>query len=482
MAGIGFELRKIYEEEKVFSKQRAYGYVSMIYLGPLLMGILLLIELVFFSHLAGFSIGDRDGMLTVVSYSIFLSLLTTSFFSLIVTRQLSDLLYEEQWDQVLSSFYGSTFFLSVLSTVVSLIFLLFAGLTLLQSCLVWLLIGCLSLSWNAINYLTAIKDYGAVARAYAIAFVGQTVVAYLSFFIKEPTILIAAITVAYVLLATFLIAILNRTFPKGKDFDFTFLTLYDRFPNLFWTGIFLFIGLFSHIVLAWFSPISRAAIGHLRIAPTYDVAMMLAFLTTLISTINFVISLEVRFYPPFSEYLSLFKEGGNIGDIDRTEKKMISILQDEMKYLSWKQLVGSLVCMFGAPLLFYMLPLGFNGQMQGYFQTLCIAYGIFGIGNAFLLILLFFGDYVGAKRATLAFALTSTVASIIVLFLDRSFYGFGFVLGAIALILTAVSQLDRCLNELGYRMVGQQPLQEQEYQGKWSQLAEKMEGMLDDEG
>ena len=41
MAGIGFELRKIYNEDSLFSKQKAYAYAGIVYTGPMLLGILL---------------------------------------------------------------------------------------------------------------------------------------------------------------------------------------------------------------------------------------------------------------------------------------------------------------------------------------------------------------------------------------------------------------------------------------------------------
>ena len=38
MAGIGFELRKIYNEDSLFSKQKAYAYAGIVYTGPMLFG------------------------------------------------------------------------------------------------------------------------------------------------------------------------------------------------------------------------------------------------------------------------------------------------------------------------------------------------------------------------------------------------------------------------------------------------------------
>jgi len=55
MAGIGFELRKIYNEDSLFSKQKAYAYAGIVYTGPMLLGILLTAGVVVLTMVAGIS-------------------------------------------------------------------------------------------------------------------------------------------------------------------------------------------------------------------------------------------------------------------------------------------------------------------------------------------------------------------------------------------------------------------------------------------
>ena len=47
-------------------------------------------------------------------------------------------------------------------------------------------------------------------------------------------------------------------------------------------------------------------------APSHDVPALIAFLTILITTVNFVVSVEVNFYPKYRNYYSLFNDGGTI--------------------------------------------------------------------------------------------------------------------------------------------------------------------------
>ena len=88
MAGIGFELRKIYNEDSLFSKQKAYAYAGIVYTGPMLLGILLTAGVVVLTMVAGISENERDYILSNLTYAIIFSLVITSLFSLVVTLAL----------------------------------------------------------------------------------------------------------------------------------------------------------------------------------------------------------------------------------------------------------------------------------------------------------------------------------------------------------------------------------------------------------
>ena len=49
MAGIGFELKKLFSRRGLFASFRAYGYAGIICTGPMLLGIVLLLDSHIFS-------------------------------------------------------------------------------------------------------------------------------------------------------------------------------------------------------------------------------------------------------------------------------------------------------------------------------------------------------------------------------------------------------------------------------------------------
>jgi len=71
----------------------------------------------------------------------------------------------------------------------------------------------------------------------------------------------------------------------------------DQFLPLAFIGLFTNIGLFAHLVIMWCSPIHVHVQGLFYGAPYHDVPAMIAYLTILITTVNFVVSVEVNFYP-----------------------------------------------------------------------------------------------------------------------------------------------------------------------------------------
>ena len=471
MAGIGFELRKLYEQGGRFSKHRAYGYAGIIYIGPMILGLLLIVSLVYLSQLAGFSNQERDSLLSMISYSILGSLAVTNFFSMIVMRYVSDMLYEDKLDRILPAYFASSVLMLVLGSIFYGGFLIFSGISFSQALLCWLLFGELCLCWNVTNFLTAIKDYKAILMAYGAAIVLILLVGGLSLYLHIPNGLLFSICVTYGALLLSLTYVLCQYFPSSKQLSFEFLNWYDRYTDLFKVGLYIFIGLFAHIIMLWYSPLGRVSIGLFRTAPAYDVPAMLAFLTTLIATVSFVVSVEVFFYPKFKEYYRLYNGNGSLLQIEQAEVEMLEVLQNQMKYLAWKQLLGTILLMFAGSTFLMYLPLGFNAQMKGYFQTLCLAYGLYAVGNSSLLILLYFADYKGAKFCARLFAGATVILTFCSLFLDRSFYGYGFLMAAALLFLSSIHRLNNFIEDLSYHVLGAQPLVYKEKVGFFGKIA-----------
>lgn len=244
----------------------------------------------------------------------------------------------------------------------------------------------------------------------------------------------------------------------------------DAFLPLAFTGLCTNIGLFAHLVICWAGPLGVQVKGLFYGAPYYDVPALIAFLTILVTSVNFVVSVEVNFYPKYRNYYSLFNDGGVVGDIVTAEEEMLAVLNRELRFTALKQLFVTAAVLSLENTLLALLPLGFNDLMHGYFRTLCVGYGLYAVGNTILMILLYFTDYGGAVAAAAVFAVSASGLTALSMAFDPAFYGFGFLIGAALFYLVTLFRLDVFTANLPYRVLGQQPIVAETKSGRFTRL------------
>lgn len=451
---------------------RAYGYAGIVCTGPMLLGVLLQVGILVLCGLWGVGRANQDLLVCMVTYTLLASLTLTSFFSMPVTRFLADMLFAEREDEILPSFWGSNAIMLVSGTVLYGVFLLFSGATLLQGLLCLWLFNIMIVNWNGMSYLTAIKDYRGILCSFAAAIGVACLCALAALALGLPPVegLLASIALGYGVMLAWDVVLLYRYFPQSDRSPWRFLRWLDQFMPLALTGLFTNLGLFAHLVIIWAGPIGVQIKGLFYGAPYHDVPALIAFLTTLVTTVNFVVSVEVNFYPRYRDYYSLFNDGGVVGDIVVAEEEMLSTLNSELRFCALKQLFVTAAVISLETTVLSALPLGFNNLMHGYFRTLCVGYGLYAVGNTILLILLYFTDYKGAVLASGLFAGVAGLATAVSLLLPQQFYGFGFLLGAVVFFIVALLRLDTYTANLPYRILSQQPIVATDKTGRFTQL------------
>jgi uncharacterized membrane protein len=198
----------------------------------------------------------------------------------------------------------------------------------------------------------------------------------------------------------------------------------------------------------------------------------------LITTIGFVTSVEVRFYPEYRRYYSLYNDGGSISDIEAAEDRMVEVLSRELTYCGYRQAVCTVLFVVFGGFIMDVLPLGMMDLGKGIFRTLCVGYGLYAIANAMMLILLYFEDYTGSVLATGAFAL---VANTITIWQaargDTAYYGVGFMAGAIVYFTIAIVRLEWSTRRLPYLLLGRQEAFAAPGAGVFSRLGDRLTRM-----
>ena len=482
MAGIGFELKKLFAKKGVLNSAKAYGYAAVICTGPMLLGVLLLLGIMALCTFFGVGLHTRELLICMITYTLIASVTVSSFFSMVVTRYVADMLFEEKNQAVLPAFWGSTLIMLMVGSVLYGIFLVFSGATFLQGILCFTLFGELIIVWNAMSFLSAIKDYKGIFLSFLTSVAVSILLGALLLWLGSPVIesLLFSVSVGYGVMLIWDVILLHQYFPHTAPGAFTFLKWIDAFLPLALSGFFMNIGMFSHLVIMWFSDIGVRVNGLFYGAPWYDVPALLAFMTALMTTVNFVVSVEVNFYPKYRNHYSLYNDKGTIDNIKQAEKEMIGTLKTELFYTALKQLLFTAAVIALGGYLLDLLPLGFNEVMRGYFRTLCVGYGVYAIGNMLMLILLYFTDYKGALITTAVFATTTVAFSLLSLLFSNIYYGFGFLISAMIFAVVCVVRLNYFTKRLPYYILSVQPLVSEECSGMFTRLGVFLEDKLEE--
>ena len=478
MAGIGFSLKRLFNKKGVFALCRAYGYAGIICAGPMLLGVVLLAGMALVARIAGMDQHDRELMNCMLTYTLLVSLTVTSWFNMVVTRYTSDMLYEEKPRKIMPSFYGVCSIMLVLGGVLYGIFLLFSGVRPIYQLLCLWFALILIVVWTEMIYLTALKDYKSIVLAFTISLMVGFLLALILVILGWVSIvsLMLCIILAYGMLMAWYYKLLLDYFPKSEGSKYSFLRWFDRYRSLSFIGGFVNIGLFAHLVIMYFGPLAVQVEGLFYGAPSHDVPALFAFFSILITTVNFVTSVEVRFYPQYRNYYSLFNDKGSIRDIEQAENEMLSVLQQELTFSGHKQLISTILFVVFGGFLLELMPVGITDVSMGIYRFLCAGYGVYAISNSIMLILLYFEDYTGALLGTLGFAAVSVLATILqILFSPVKFFGLGFLAGAFVFYLIVWLRLEVYTRKLPYHLLCRQAVVGRDEKGLFVRLCDYLD-------
>ena len=188
---------------------------------------------------------DRDLLVCMITYTLLASLVLTSFLSMPVTRFLADMLFDHDEKMILPSFWGSTGIMLVVGAVLYTVFLLFSGATLMQGALcLWLFLEMI-VNWNAMSYLTAIKDYKSILYSFVAAVLVAFVTSCVLLALACPPVesLLFAVVLGYGVMLVWDVLLLHRYFPQSREHPWLFLQWVDQFLPLALTGLLTTIGL-----------------------------------------------------------------------------------------------------------------------------------------------------------------------------------------------------------------------------------------------
>jgi uncharacterized membrane protein len=456
MAGIGFELNKMLDKKSVLTYTGYYSISAIIYVGPTILGIALLAAVRLLCEINGTSKADQDMIIVIISYSLIAAITINNLFNLIMTRYTADCIFEHRQKDVMSAMYGGIIIQLGFGLLLYGTFIYFSGIDLVTGILTFMMFSVFIVAWTMISFLSAVKDYKRIMIYFVIGIIVAVVSGYLLILTDMNPVhaLLIMVIIGYGLMITAYHTVLCKYFNIRSNRYFKFLSYAKKYPELMIIGTCISVGMYFHMIWMWYSPFGVIVGGQLyRSMPLYDIPALFAFMTTFFATINFSAQVEVNFYPFYRSYFDLLNGGGTIRQIDAAERSLTSTMWRELSYLTLKQLIFSiLVIALGAQLLDALGIVYLDNVSEGVFQTLCIGYGLYAVGNSVMLMLLYFSDYTDAAISTIVFAVGSVIGTII---FDDSFavIGVGFTIGAALFYIFSLLLLYRYTLKLRFRVL-----------------------------
>ncbi len=476
MAGIGFELKKLFVGSGVIRKMRAYAYAAVICSGTMILAILLLLGIQAEARFFGVSEHMREVLVVTMVYALFLSMLLSSGFQMYLSRYVADMMYQNQMEKVLPSLIGAALTLMIPGGILyGFAVSTAAELTLFQKILNWLLFTELIPVWLLMSYITAAKDYRAILIRFLAgvltAILGGPILRLLG--VDPMTSLMLALAVGYGVMLTGMLRVLLRYFPSGRCSLLGYVAWFSQTPDLLLTGFLSMAGAFVHIVLMWFSPLGAPVTGIFRQAPLFDSAAFYAYLVTVPTNINFIVSVEVNFYAAYRRYFTAITDGGTMPEIRLARKQMERSMWQEVNNLIIVQIFAMVLYMLF--MRYFLSVIGFTADMLHMFRLMCIGYSLYCIGISLMMLQLYFNDRKGAMISTAAFFVFNAAGTLLSLRFGTLFYGAGVIAGGLAMYLASFPRLNRYVKRIDYNVYCSQPVFNEITHDFWKELAARLE-------
>ncbi|EJQ17940.1 hypothetical protein CN941_23240 [Bacillus cereus] len=458
MAGIGFRLQKLFQEDYYSSRIKAYGFSLFVTAGPWLVVILAVTAIRYILSLFhSISIEEQRLFTISISYCFIFSQIIYGALQLIVTRYVADLLYEQKADKVFSSFLGMTKITLFLAIILWLLFAIFTPLALYYKIVMLFLFLALNIIWIQSIYLTAAKDYQSIALAFLIGSIfslsGIALIAY-----WHPTLgiehgfallLLIAFTIGTFITLVWLSIVIVRMFPNSDATEqFTFLSYLDKYPELFWSSLFYNIGIWVCNFVIWFGEgrgnIENTFIYH----QIYDTSVFWAYLSIIPTYIFFVVSIETRFYERYKKFFGSVNNGATLNTILQLKESMNFVLKQEMERILRNQGIFSLLIIF----IIWMFSSQSGNVTLEYSILQLTIIGAYANGMVLVitLLLLYFEDRKGAFRTSALFFFANLLLSLLLLPFGFNGYGISFALGSSITFLYAISRLFTYIKDIDY--------------------------------
>ncbi|MDF2881616.1 MAG: hypothetical protein K0R54_2173 [Clostridiaceae bacterium] len=432
MAGIGFELKKIFRKESISRLAGGVVYSTLVTVGPTIIVIITIILLYSILGLTSVPYAERELLSSTILYVFIFSLLTTSPFIGIMSRYIADKIYEEKYDDILPSFYTGVFLNTITGAALGIPFMLriiFIGkVDLIFSFVSYCFFIVMIITFYSMTYLSATKDYKIITVYYVIGMIITFISAALLYRFGLSTIksILYGVTLGFLIIALLEFAYMRKYFRSNSRNYKNCLHYLIDYKNICFCNFFYILGLYIHNFVFWTHP-SHVIVAESYVSmQSYDMASCLAMFTNISTIVIFTVMAETKFHDKYKEYNEAVI-GKTLNDIDRAKKSMFKLLIQQISYLVGVQAIITIIIFLIANLLLPVI--GFGGSVLSIYPSLTGAYFTIFLMYCNIIFMFYFNDYTGAMFTSIIFCASVLIGSILSIRLSEPFYGLGAFIG-----------------------------------------------------
>ena len=420
MAGIGFELKKIYGRKTLASNLWGTLYATMLTIGPTVLSALLMLVLNTLLSRTGLTVLEGRFFISSTTYAFLISLLVTSFFSTPVSRYIADCIYLGKESDIFPSAFGVLAFTTPISGIIMA--LLCAGVYLqareqvpISLLVAYYFLGVLVTgAYTLMNYASALKHYKMLTFSFVLGLL-LSVGAYL---FCSRRLGLDGVIAAYIALASCFFVVIfalvlqcTRAFGKPRGRHFAFLPYFRQYPTLAVGNLAYMLGLYGPTIIYWFFSVAGEQVSIFRTAPSFDMALFLAFVVNIPALVIFVVKVETTFYEKFVVYVSALNNG-TLHMLQKERSVMSRALMQELFFVYEVQLIITVVLVCLISIFFPYL----DASIHMLHMFVMLSLGICTVFCMYFTIVVFyyFSDYTGACISSMVFMTVSNVVAAVV--------------------------------------------------------------------
>ena len=445
MAGIGVKLNRIYHKNTITTNIIGFFYSTVVTIAPVLVVIinLMLMQKVLKFNTVGFF--DRELFSCTVLYVFIFSLLTTSPFNAVLSRYMSDVIFEERYEDIqpchrvglLTNICFSCRFAIPFCFWEHLvggvpIYYVFTG----YCCFVSLV----TVFYNML-YLSICKEYRLISLYFLTGMVTSFLLSLFLRFVCKVSItysMLLALTVGFFVTAVLEWAKIHQFFPDNSEEYGRVFAYFRKYWHLILINFLYTLGLFVHNFVFWGTDMAIHLVKTFVCNQPYDMATCLAMFTNISASVIFISRVEMYFHERYRAYADAVFGGRGI-DIRNTKKRMFRQLGSELMTLVRLQFIVSVIIYL---LFVIFLPgMGYAGLVMRIYPMVAAGYFILFLMYSEIIFLYYFEDLRGALLTAVSFCAGTFLASLVAVHLSSIFYGTGVWVGSVTGFVVAYMRL-----------------------------------------